>query len=266
MTGKDIDILLLEEAARINTPAFIADDPVQFPRRFDDLRDIEVSALLVASISWGKRSMILRDAERLLALMDQQPYRYMMEEGYEDLDPAQNIHRTFFARDLQWYLRGLREIYRQHSTLNDFADSRQVGKTEAQAWQLAADMRGVIEAANDGKTCPQCLPTNLSTTALKRLNMALRWLVRNDGIVDMGVWNCIKPEQLYIPLDVHVGNTARALGMLTRKANDRKSCEILTERARSIKPEDPALLDFALFGLGVTGAINKNESITLTDK
>lgn len=266
MTGKELDRLLLEEAERINTPSFIQDDPVQFPHRFDDLRDIEITAFLVAAISWGKRTMILRDSERLLSIMDQQPYRYMMDEGYEDLDPCLNIHRTFFARDLQWYLRGLREIYKRSETLNDFATSIRIGASEAPAWELASGMRGIIESVNEGKRCPQCLPTNLSTTALKRINMALRWLVRNDGKVDLGVWNCIKPEQLYIPLDVHVGNTARALGMLDRKANDRRSCEILTEKAREINPSDPALLDFALFGLGVTGAIDKNSSIILSDK
>lgn len=257
MTGKELDRLLLEEAERINTPSFINDDPVQFPRRFDDLRDIEVTALLVASISWGKRTMILRDAERLMALMDHQPYQYMMEEGYRDLDPGLNIHRTFFARDLQWYLRGLRTIYRSHPSLNDFAFEKRISESAAPAWKLAYEMRAVIESANNGQVCPQCLPTNLESTALKRLNMALRWLVRNDGKVDIGVWDSLTSAHLYIPLDVHVGNTARALGLLNRKANDRKSCEILTERARRINPGDPALLDFALFGLGITGAISK---------
>lgn len=257
MTCSELNTLLLEEAERINTPSFIDNDPVQFPRRFEDLRDIEVTALLVSSISWGKRSMILRDAERLLTLMDYQPYRFMIEEGYEDLEPGLNIHRTFFARDLQWYLRGLRTIYRKHASLNSFSAQMNVKESDAPAWKLAYEMRHVIEAANEGTVCPQCLPTNLSNTALKRLNMALRWLVRTDGKVDIGVWDSIAPSQLYIPLDVHVGNTARTLGILSRKANDRKSCEILTDRARSILPDDPALLDFALFGLGVSGAISK---------
>lgn len=258
MTRNDINQLLLEEATRINRPDFINDDPVQFPRRFDDIRDIEVTALIVAAISWGKRKMILRDAERLLELMDQQPYRYMMEKGYDDLDPSLNIHRTFFARDLQWYLRGLRNIYLKYACLDDFSESNSIGKEVAPPWALAERMRQVVEEANDGATCSQCIPTNLHTTALKRINMALRWLVRDDGIVDLGVWKSLKPKQLYIPLDVHVGNTARALGLLHRKANDRKSCEHITAEMRGIVPDDPVLMDFALFGLGVTG---RNEEI-----
>ncbi len=248
--------LLTAEAARINCKDFIKDDPVQFPRRFDDLRDIEVTALLVAAISWGKRSMILRDADKLLALMDQQPYAYMMEKGYEDLDGNLNIHRTFFARHLQWYLRGLREVYSRHDSLDAFSRSVDAGESEAPAWTLVENLQKIVTAANGGATCAQCLPTNLRTTALKRINMALRWLVRDDGIVDMGVWTSIPKSKLFIPLDVHVGNTGRALGLLDRKANDRKSTEILTSAMRELRPDDPALMDFALFGLGVTGTLD----------
>lgn len=258
MTDTELAALLLEEAHRINRPEFIGEDPVQFPRRFDTLQDIEVAALLTASISWGKRTMIRRDAERMLSLMGNEPYRYMMERGYEDLDPAQNLHRTFFGRDFQWYLRGLRDIYARHGSLDAFASAIGAGDDPAPAWKLADAMQQVVCAANDGATCAQCIPTNLSNTALKRINMALRWLVRDDGIVDMGVWKSIPKSKLFIPLDVHAGNTARSLGLLDRKANDRKSTELLTEAMRKICPEDPALLDFALFGIGVEGRDTAN--------
>ncbi len=253
MIDKDIASLLLSEADRINRPEFISDDPVQFPRRFDALRDIEVSALLAAIISWGKRTMILRDADRMLELMGNEPYKYMMERGYEDLAPDKNIHRTFFARHMQWFLRGLREIYAEYGTLRDFAIAIRCGEDEAPAWRLVEEISSRICAANNGENCPQCLPTNLRVTALKRVNMALRWLVRDDGIVDLGVWDCISKDKLYIPLDVHVGNTARSLGLLSRRANDRKSVEQLTATMREICPDDPVLLDFALFGIGVEG-------------
>ena len=257
MINQEIAGLLLEEAGRINTPGFIADDPVQFPRRFDDLCDIEITALLVAAISWGKRKMILRNADRMLEIMGGEPYRYMMDRAYEDLDPGRNIHRTFFARDLQWYLRGLREIYSRHASLDDFSRHIRAGENEAPAWELARQMQNIIAPAN-GSFCPQCIPSNLATTALKRINMALRWLVRDDGIVDLGVWNSIPKNKLYIPLDVHVGNTARGLGIIDRKANDRKSCELITTAMREVKPDDPALLDFALFGIGVNATKSEN--------
>lgn len=243
-----------EQAALINRPEFIADDPVQFPRRFERLEDIEIVSLLASMIAWGKRTMICRDAERLLALMGHDPYHYMMDQGYLDLDPDLNIHRTFFARDLRHFLTGLREIYRRHGNLDSFSAYIGAASDPAPAWKLVEEMQKVITAANDGSPSRRGLPHNLKQTALKRVNMALRWLVRDDGIVDMGVWGSIPKSKLYIPLDVHVGNTARDLGLLTRRADDRKAVEELTERLRQYRPDDPAYYDYALFGIGVTGA------------
>lgn len=255
----DIIELLNMEAERINTPAFIADDPVQFPRRFDDLRDIEITALLAATIAWGNRKMICRDAGKMLALMGNEPYHYVMERGYEDLDPQMNIHRTFFARNLQQFLRGLHEIYAGHGSLDAFSSSVRAGEQEAPAWALVEAMQRVFTASNDGEPCQRCLPNDLKHTALKRVNMALRWLVRDDGIVDMGVWKSIPKSKLFIPLDVHVGNTARDLGLLQRRQNDRKAVEELTGLMRELRPEDPAFYDYALFGIGVTAKNAGNE-------
>lgn len=243
--------LLDRESARINSPEFIAEDPVQFPRRFDRQEDIEIMAFLAATIAWGRRTMICRDAERLIALMNGEPYYFMINQAYDDLDPKQNIHRTFFGLHLQYYLRGLRKIYKDFGNLDAFSQAVGADKSEAPAWKLVEEMLKILKMENGGEGCSQCLPTNLKTTALKRVNMALRWLVRDDGIVDIGIWHSIPKSKLYIPLDVHAGNTARSLGMLTRTANDRKSAEELTACARSMRPEDPTLYDFALFGLGI---------------
>lgn len=250
---EDMKAFLDEQAALINRPEFITDDPVQFPRRFDRLQDIEIVSLLASLIAWGKRTMICRDAERLLALMGHDPYNYVMDEGYLDLDPARNIHRTFFARDLQHLLKGLREIYRRYPSIDAFSAAVNATDDPAPAWKLVGEMQKIITDANGGTVSKRGLPNNLKQTALKRVNMALRWLVRDDGIVDMGVWSSIPKSKLYIPLDVHVGNTARDLGLLTRKQDDRKAVEELTSVLRSFCPEDPAYYDYALFGIGVTG-------------
>lgn len=247
----DIVHLLEEEATRINRPEFIANDPVQFPRRFDDLRDIEITSFLAAIIAWGNRPMICRDAERLLALMDNSPYHYVMDEGYEDLDPKMNIHRTMFASHLQWLLRGFRSIYSRYSSLDEFALAHHVAENDGPSWKLIEAMTEEIRKVNVCPVCTPCLPSNLDITALKRVNMALRWLVRDDGIVDMGVWKSIPKSKLFIPLDVHVGNTSRNLGLLSRKSNDRRAVEQLTDVLRSIRPDDPVWFDYALFGIGI---------------
>lgn len=248
--SKEIRELLDSEAARINHPSFIEKDPVQFPRRFESLQDIEIVSFLAATLAWGNRKMICRDIEKMLSLMDNEPYKYMMDRGFEDLDPKVNIHRTFFASHLQHFLKGLRKIYQDYGSLDAFAYANKVGEEEAPSWKLVELINKVLLEEN-GESCSRCLPLNLNQSALKRVNMALRWLVRDDGIVDLGLWKSIPKNKLYIPLDVHVGNVSRELGLLTRKANDRKSVEELTQVLRQIKPEDPAIYDFALFGIGV---------------
>lgn len=256
-TSADLKALLDSEAARINNTDFIAADPVQFPRKFDRQADIEIAALLAATLAWGNRTMICRDCTRMFALMDWQPHRYVMDRGYEDL-PEMNIHRTFFARNLRHYLRGLHDIYTRHPTLEDFAAASCIQHTETPSWALAQALNEALNQANDGVSDSRCLPLNLDTTALKRLNMALRWLVRDDGIVDMGVWKVIKPSQLFIPLDVHVGNVSRQLGLLDRRANDRRAVMQLTDALRAMRPDDPVFYDYALFGLGIEAKVAQN--------
>ena len=247
--------LLDREARRYNTPEFIEADPVQFPRKFDSLPDIEIASLLASTVAWGNRKMICANITKMLSLMDWAPAAYLLDKGYEEL-PDMNIHRTFFARDLRAFLRGLYPIYRRHGSLQEFARAKGVGESEYPAWALAEAMNSSLAEENCNHpeaNLSRCLPQNLKTTALKRLNMALRWLVRDDGIVDMGVWDVIRPSQLFIPLDVHVGDTSRELGLLARNANDRRSVEELTATLRRFNPADPVIYDYALFSLGLPG-------------
>ena len=253
----DLREWLDREAMRVNSLEFIPADPVQFPRRFSRQQDIETVALLSATVARGNPKIICSNCEKMLRIMDYDPYNYVMDRGYEEL-PDGNIHRTFFARDLRHYLRGLRKIFEHHGSLADFARHEHIADHEAPAWRLVDGMNRELTAANDGVANSRCLPQNLATTALKRINMALRWLVRDDGIVDMGIWKgVITPAQLYIPLDVHVGDTARSLGLLNRNANDRRSVELLTATLRTLRPHDPVYYDYALFGLLPDAADNQ---------
>lgn len=240
------------EAKRINNTAFIGNDPVQFPRRFDDIRDIEITAFLSATIAWGNRTMICRNCEKLLTIMDNQPANYVADGAFEEIPNDFNIHRTFFGRNLKHYLRGIRAIYSRYPSIDAFAEAHRVGDTDAPSWELVRLLSHEMATANGTGQCDsRCLPGNLESTALKRINMALRWLVRNDGIVDMGVWQSIKPDKLFIPLDVHVGDTARALNMTTRKANDKRTVLEITAILRAMRPDDPVIYDYALFGIGM---------------
>lgn len=254
MTDQEFTALhdfLDREATRINNTSFINNDPVQFPRRFTALPDIEITALLAATIAWGKRKMICDNCNKILTIMGNSPAAYLASGDYEDLCDDLNLHRTFFARDFKHMMRGLHRIYAKHGSLHDFATANHVGNHPTPAWYLVELMQQEFMEANGGCTNSRCLPTNLNATALKRVNMALRWLVRQDGIVDLGVWHAIKPSQLFIPLDVHVGDTARTLGLINRKANDKKTVLQLTDILRLMRPSDPVIYDYALFGIGI---------------
>lgn len=241
-----------ELVIKYNTPEFIENDPVQFPHRYSEKNDIEIVAFLIATIAWGKRSMILNSANRLLDAMGKSPYDFVMSEGWRNLEPDKCVHRTFFNRDLIYYCNGLNDIYKEYQSLEDvFALN-----DNHDAWQGIQNFRDRIQKANDGLSSvhisnPYC-ENPKKGSACKRLHLALRWLVRNDGIVDLGIWNKIKPSDLMIPLDVHVGRISRELGLIDRKSNDRTTVESITSKLRELDSNDPIKYDFALFGYGVS--------------
>lgn len=228
-----------------NTEAFIKDDPVKFPHRYNEKHDIEIVSFLVATIAWGNRKMILNNAEKMLGTMGQSPYDYIMSQGYNTLEPDKCVHRTFFNRDFIYYCNGLRHIYLQHSSIEELFASHD-------PWEGIQRFRDEIADAN-GATSKHisnpCCQEPKKGSACKRLHMALRWLVRNDGIVDLGIWKHLEPKDLMIPLDVHVARVSRELNLIDRKSNDRQTVEALTDKLREFDNDDPIKYDFALFGV-----------------
>lgn len=244
---QDLKPLLDELAERYNTASFIDDDPVQFPRRYSRLQDIEIVSFLTATIAWGRRAMILNSAEKMLNIMGSSPYDYVMSEGWATLGLRRSLHRTFFTDDLEYFCRGLKSIYSQHHSIEKlFTDNDS-------NWQGIATFREAMASANASTYSKHISNpgTERNGAACKRLHLALRWLVRDDGIVDLGVWKHIPCSQLIIPLDVHVGRIARLLGMTQRKSNDRVAAEQITATLRQLDPHDPVRYDFALFGYGI---------------
>jgi uncharacterized protein (TIGR02757 family) len=238
----DLKGFLDEWVCKINVPAYIETDPVQFPLNYSHLPDREVAAFLTATITWGNRKMILQSARKMFAKMGTSPFDFIMSEGYAQLGSG-NIHRTFFERDLVYLCKGLRACYLEFDGL----ESVFAGKPSL--WDGIDTFRNTLAAANDDVFSKHVSNPN-TNSACKRLHLALRWLVRKDGIVDLGDWSSISPAELYIPLDVHVGRVSRSLGLLSRNQNDKKSVESLTEILRGFNPHDPVAYDFALFGIG----------------
>lgn len=232
-----------------NRKDFIKSDPVQFAHSFTERKDVEVAALLASLIAWGNRTMILRSCSKMLFdIMERKPYDFVMTGKWHELNGDANIHRTFFVRDLKYICNGLQNLYSEVDTLERLF----VG---CDVWSGFARLRNALAAANEDLFTRHIATPEAEkgrpASACKRLNMMLRWLVRRDGIVDLGMWREIDPASLMIPLDVHVARTARDIGLVTRKQNDRRTVEELTATLSTFCPEDPVKYDFALFGVGV---------------
>jgi uncharacterized protein (TIGR02757 family) len=206
--------------------------------------DIEIVAFLSAAIAWGNRAMIIRSCERMFSLLGPNPFAFVMDGNYAKLKDK-CIHRTFFESDLKYYCRGLKNCYAKYKSLELlFASAGNV-------WDGMALFRKTMAGGNKGAYSKH-IADPASNSACKRLNLALRWLVRK-GPADIGLWKQIAPASLFIPLGLHVGRNARSLGLLdpARKSNDKKAVFALTERLREFCPDDPVKYDFALFGMGI---------------
>ena len=223
---------------------FIAHDPVQFPRRYTNRTDIEIAAILAATIAWGRRDLILRSAEKMFSLLEPGPAAFVMAGNFRKLKDR-CIHRTFFEDDLKYFCRGFRHCYAKYGNLEKLFCHDFSGR-EADIWQGILLFREEMAAANGGQYTKHIASPG-ANSACKRINLALRWLVRK-GPVDLHLWKNIPSSALYIPLDVHVARNARRLGLLERKSNDKKAVLELTGKLQAFCPEDPVKYDFVLFG------------------
>lgn len=249
--------LLDRQAARWNDPAFVLADPVRFPRRYARLQDIEIAGLLCATVAWGRRSAILDACERMLAPMGDSPYEYVMRADALPLRGGA-VHRTFSQADFAAFLRGLKSLYSRYDSLQALFAPQ---KGENGLWEGIRRFRGeMLRATADRPSLARHISCPDKQSACKRLHLFLRWMVRRDGIVDLGVWRDISPGLLSIPLDVHVGRVARRLGLIVRNRNDRRAVEQLDAVLRRFDPSDPARYDFALFGLGAGGYPGREEA------
>jgi uncharacterized protein (TIGR02757 family) len=234
-----------------NRPEFIDSDPIQIPHQFNLTEDIEIAALLTATIAWGQRKSIINNANKLMKLMGNNPYDFMINAGPDRLKKLEHfVHRTFQGEDCIFFLRSLQNIYQNKGGLK--AVFEDCYAKEPDMVNVLINFRNIFfEIEGPLRTRKHVSDVSKNASA-KRLNMFLRWMVRVDKRgVDFGIWQGIPASALYIPLDLHSGNIARKLGLLKRQQNDWKAVAELTERLREFDPSDPVKYDFALFGLGV---------------
>ena len=223
---------LIGWAEEYNDPKYFQEDPIIFPTRFAEmyrngeasLADVEISALLASHLAWGRRQMIVRDCGRMLDEMCWKPYDYVMNGEYRDEDSS--MHRTIKWKDFAAICERLKGIYETRSSIEGLTDT---------------EIRCMIFGQKEDRKAPN-----------KKISMMRRWMTRDDGKVDLGVWTESDKKSLILPLDVHVYDQATSLGLTSRRQKDIVTAREITDAFREIWPEDPCLGDFALFGYGVT--------------
>ena len=232
----DMDLKLKETligwAEEYNDPKYFQEDPIIFPTGFAQkyrsggvlLADVEISALLSAHLAWGRRSMIVRDCGRMFDEMEWRPYDYVMSADYRDENAS--LHRTIKWSEFAAICDRLRNIYSSRESIEGMTD---------------AEIRTMVFGQKEDRKAPN-----------KKINMMRRWMVRDDGKVDLGMWRKSDKTTLVLPLDVHVYDQATALGLTGRKQKDIVTAQEITDAFREIWPDDPCKGDFALFGYGVT--------------
>jgi len=250
LSDRELKAFLDEKADLYERPEFIKEDPIQIPHSFSKKEDIEIIGLLTATIAWGQRPTIIKNAFRMAEMMDQSPHDFILNFERSDLDRTEGfVHRTFNSTDLQFFMYSLQDIYHKGGLEKVFTAAFKKHQHSAEA--IAAFRQEFLSIPHE-KRSEKHISDPLKGSSAKRLNMFLRWMVRsNERGVDFGHWKDIDPAWLSVPLDVHTGNMARKLGLLQRKQNDQKAVMELDARLRSFDPKDPVKYDMALFGLGI---------------
>lgn len=232
-----------------NQPAFIKDDPICIPHLFTKKQDIEIAGFFAAIFAWGNRKTIINKSRELMQLMNMQPHEFCLDQDLERLERLLEFkHRTFNSTDLLYFIEFLQFHYRNNESLETAFT-----KWGTDVEQMLIGFQHYFFSLEDVPLrTKKHIATPEKKSNCKRLNMFLRWMVRNDNKgVDFGIWKNIKPAQLICPVDVHVARVAKRFNLLYRKQTDWNAAIELTERLKTFDPNDPVKYDFALFGLGV---------------
>jgi uncharacterized protein (TIGR02757 family) len=248
---KEVKELLDEKYLQFNNTAFIETDPISIPHQFSKKEDIEIASLLIATIAWGQRISIINNGNKLMRLMNHEPYDFILNFSRKDAVRFNDfVHRTFNATDCVFFLNSLKTIYTKHGGLENVF-SGNLKNNEPDVNNAITGFREIFLKTTHQARSEKHVSNPSAKSSAKRLCMFLRWMVRNDKHgVDFGIWKTIKPHQLCLPLDVHTGNVSRKLGLLARTQNDWQAVEEVTAVLKTFDAKDPVKYDFSLFGLG----------------
>ena len=242
-----------EMVSKIETESYIQDDPVQFMHAYERKEDQEIAGFFAAIMAWGRRDIVINKVDDLLGRMNYRPYDFILNFSESDVDIISDFkHRTFKPIDLYWFFRILQNIYTNHSDFEAFW-AKCYHRSQLSLRPLIAVFHE--EFFSIYPETPQRSRKHISNpeknSSSKRLYMYLRWCLRKGSPVDLGIWDFMPVSEIKIPLDVHVSNIAKRMGLLTRTYDDWKAVNELNERLLKFDKNDPSKYDYALFGIGV---------------
>lgn len=246
--NKELKDLLEHKFNLYNSTNFIIEDPISIPHAYNQKEDIEIISFLISIISWGNRKSIIKSGNKLREILGSSPIDFIMRFKEKDLKKIDFVHRTFNKFDLIYFLKSLKNIYENHDGLENVFSKN---LNDEFMYNNISNFRKIFFSLNHEKRTEKHISNPKKNSACKRINMFLRWMVRNDGVVDFGIWKKIKPSMLSCPLDVHTANIGRKLNLISRKQNDLKTVLELDQKLRSFDKNDPVKYDYALFGMGV---------------
>ena len=246
--SKELKDLLEHKFNLYNSTNFIIEDPISIPHAYNQKEDIEIISFLISIISWGNRKSIIKSGNKLTEILGSSPIDFIMRFKERDLKKIDFVHRTFNKFDLIYFLKSLKNIYKNHDGLENVFSKN---LNDEFMYNNISNFRKIFFSLNHEKRTEKHISNPKKNSACKRINMFLRWMVRNDGVVDFGIWKKIKPSMLSCPLDVHTANIGRKLNLISRKQNDLKTVLELDQKLRLFDKNDPVKYDYALFGMGV---------------
>lgn len=238
---------------QFNTFDFIQKDPILIPHHFSRKEDIEIAGFFAAILAWGNRTAILNSCKKLMDYMDQAPYEFVMNHTDADLRKLEGfVYRTFNTTDLLYFISFFKWHYTHYSSLED---AFLIGEIDDKPLIMKQRLINFKEYFFSLDYAPERTKKHISSpiknSTCKRINMFLRWMVRQNSDIDFGIWQKMKPSELIMPIDLHVSRVARKLGLLERSKDDWLAAEALTEILKIFEPQDPVKYDIALFGAGV---------------
>lgn len=237
---------------RVEQAGFIENDPVQFMHAYDNKEDQLLAGFFAALMAWGRRDIVISKVDNLLQRMDYRPAAFITNFSDSDRSVFDGFkHRTFKPVDIYWLVKILSRIERKYNNFESFWSFcyRQSLEQERPLMSIFPEEFFKIYPEAAQRTRKHISDASKNSSC-KRLYLFLKWCIRKNSPVDLGIMDFIPPSELMIPLDVHVGRQARVLGLLKRRYNDWKAVVELTRKLKYLDPEDPTKYDLALFGLG----------------